>query len=58
MKARRRLAAAFLLFAVGLGGCVSVPAAVKAEFAPPDGKRPNHYAKREPNPPAKWEAGR
>ena len=25
-------------------GCVSVPAEVEAEFAPPDGRRPNNYA--------------
>lgn len=33
-----------ILFALALAaGCVHVPPEVKAEFAPADGRRPNHY---------------
>ncbi len=34
-----------LLVSWALCGCISVPAEVRADFAPPDGQRPNNFGR-------------
>ncbi|RME73415.1 MAG: hypothetical protein D6776_07125, partial [Planctomycetota bacterium] len=42
---RSRWLALALAAPLVLAGCLSVPDALRADFAPPDGKRPNNYGR-------------